>query len=250
MDNPSDIKTLFLITTHGSGNLHNSDMEKRLRVFVSDMLPDNPLEGVGIGFDGDGAYGDIWPTPSAMAINLAHKLKTDNNINCHVIQSQIASYAAPPKDYSQKIPIYNFSVNFTDPEKPYYIPFHTIAYYDDIERRNEVPVKDHFDQIVHIDVGANTDNLYGGTYSKDFYGEEIHRLAGSTAAWSKTTLLDNVDKVYLIVIWDEDLANTQSKSFNDPTNISRKTLAAASSGLFKVNGRNIDDIHFCYKMGA
>ena len=162
-----------------------------------------------------------------------------------------------PSKYSVTIPGTSTKIDFIND-----VPFYTIAYYDEVEIKKregilleeaenlpytdnnkeakidkalkdmvQADYKSYFDIIIDIpeSLGANTDNMFGGT-------DNNNNLVGSTLAWSKAgkLLCPYLKHAFLLVIWDDELAKSQNKSFMDTRNISRKTLKITNEKGFYI----------------
>ena len=94
---------LFKITTHGNaGNLEEASVSRALQ-YITEKITDKTSK-IFIGFDGDGAYGEPWPTPSSTAVRIIDGLIKLGYKNVVLAQSQVYNYCAIPDDYSKKVP--------------------------------------------------------------------------------------------------------------------------------------------------
>jgi hypothetical protein len=78
---------LFMITTHGNvGNLEEASVSRALE-YITKVT--DKTSKIFIGFDGDGAYGEPWPTPSSTAVRIIDGLIKLDYKNVVLAQSQV-----------------------------------------------------------------------------------------------------------------------------------------------------------------
>jgi hypothetical protein len=151
---------LFMITTHGNaGNLEEASVSRSLQ-YITEKVTDNTSK-IFIGFDGDGAYGEPWPTPSSTAVRIIDGLIKGGYKNVVLVQSQVYNYCGTPDDYSKKVPGIEIELKFHSyksvsntkkkdaEENVTSIPFYTIAY----NRNEDEEQKDFINEYVEVEYG-------------------------------------------------------------------------------------------------
>ena len=224
---------LFMITTHGNaGNLEKASVRRALK-YIIEKVTDNTIK-IFIGFDGDGAYGEPWPTPSSTAVRIIDGLIKRGYKNVVLAQSQVYNYCKSPDDYSKKVPGTEIKLKFhsyksnidtqtDDSGSVTSIPFYTIAY----NKNEDEEQKDFINEYVEVEYGMRGKKgeklhykLPGGPIilsengaklvlndvaflKVDLYGGTSHvkkglkhdgEPAGSTAAWFASQLLTEIPK--------------------------------------------------------
>merc|ERR1712046_34857 len=226
---------LIMVVTHGGGKIGNNKDEIKSSLVDSayqqlvDIVKD--YDKVNIGFDGD-------PNDTPPAVIATELFSNFGKGGGKLIQSQgiYPSYGLP-----STAGYYNI-----DKED-----FLTLCYRDKGSRAKGEGFPDHADFLVDIKTGVN-EELYGGT---DMNGN----LAGSTAAWNMLApvFLDENADVFLLVIWDEEKAQLETKKdkitgeiIKKPGrgfkgSITEKTLQAVENKVFTMNGKDIIPlVHF------
>ena len=156
---------LFMITTHGNvGNLEEASMSRALK-YITEKVTDKTIK-IFIGFDGDGAYGEPWPTPSSTAVRIIDGLIKLGYKNVVLAQSQVYNYCSDEKCYSIKVPetgkipgteielkFHSYNSNndtqTDDSGSVTSIPFYTIAY----NKNEDEDQKDFVNEYVEVEYG-------------------------------------------------------------------------------------------------
>ena len=262
---------LFMITTHGNaGNLKEASVSRALQ-YITEKVTDNTSK-IFIGFDGDGAYGEPWPTPSSTAVRIIDGLIKLGYKNVVLSQSQVYNYCAIPDDYSKKVPGTEIELKFhsyksnsntqkDDTGNVTSVPFYTIAYnrkegedkkgfineYVEVEygmrgKKGEkllyklpggpISLSENKAELTLTDVAFLNVDLYGGTSHVKQGLKHDGEPAGSTAAWFVSQLLTEIPKANIHLIALWDRNKEGDKKYE--LSITRRTL-----GLIREKGYSV-----------
>ena len=94
---------LFMLATHGDGVSLAEGFSKEAVKYIEAQVKQNKDSKIYIGFDGDGAYGKVWPTPTSTALSIIDKLISQGFKDIVLAQSQVFSLCEGSEYYSKHV---------------------------------------------------------------------------------------------------------------------------------------------------